>query len=98
MYCSSYSLSHLSLSDPLNFDREVENKIEAKVVWLHWLVKKKKNEEEEGDKEERIRGERAQAWNEEERLKSAIIMEDRNCIWARVLVTWVGWELGKSGQ
>ena len=26
------SLSHLSLSDPLNFDRKVENKIEAKVV------------------------------------------------------------------
>ena len=44
---------------------------------------KKKNEEEEGDKAERIRGERAQAWNEEERLKSAIIMKDRNCIWAR---------------
>ena len=36
--CSSLSLYHLSLSDPLNRDREVENKIEeqdeAKMVWL----------------------------------------------------------------
>ena len=34
----SLSLSHLALSDILNFDRKVENKIEeqdeAKVVWL----------------------------------------------------------------
>ena len=44
---------------------------------------KKKNEEEVGDKKERIRAERAQAWKEAERLKSAIIMKDRNCIWAR---------------
>ena len=36
--CSSLSLYHLSLSDPLNRDREVDNKIEeqdeAKMVWL----------------------------------------------------------------
>ena len=62
------------------------------------LTCEKKNEEEEGDKKERRRGERAQAWKEEERLKSAIIMKDRNCIWARVLVTWMGWVLGKSSQ
>ena len=74
-------------------------KIKLKQKWCDFTdLWKKKNEEEVGDKKERIRAERAQAWKEEERLKSAIIMKDRNCIWARVLVTWVGWELGKSSQ
>ena len=74
-------------------------KIKLKQKWCDFtdLLKKKLKKKKE-IKEERIRGERAQAWNEEERLKSAIIMKDRNCIWARVLVTWVGWELGKSSQ
>ena len=76
-------------------------KIKLKQKWCDFTdlwKKKEEEEEEEGDKEERIKGEQSSAWNDEERLKSAIIMKDRSSIWARVLVTWVGWELGKSSQ
>ena len=49
--CSSLSLYHLSLSDPLNRDREVENKIEeqdeAKMVWLMKQKGRKRRWEEE---------------------------------------------------
>ena len=57
---------------------------------------KKKNEEEEGDKEERIRGERAQACNEEERLKSAIIMKDRSSILSKGTSRVGGLGIGKK--
>ena len=82
--CSSLSLHHLSLSDPLNRDREVENKIEeqdeAKMVWL---VKQK--------------GRRRRRW-EEEKIAQKVKWwrntsnNERSSIWAGYsVITWVGW-------
>ena len=49
--CSSLSLYHLSLSDPLNRDREVDNKIEeqdeAKMVWLEKQKRRRRRWDEE---------------------------------------------------
>ena len=88
--CSSLSLYHLSLSDPLNrVTEKLKRKLKSKMKQKKCDLRNKKGEEENEKRRKYLR-----RWNDEERV--AIMKEVAFEQIVLSLVTWVGWEMGKT--